>query len=157
MNKLLLLLSLVVGTAGADNLISIEQVGTGNSNTVSVTVEGSDNKIDYSFGGASNSVSIDQKGDDAYVGYTTAWGSGAGWGGDLDGDGNQMDIRQLCNQSSCEGDSFQFHIQGDDNSIAVGQGYHVTTGVGFSLSAGVIYKPTNAFRLGLSYLLFFWL
>lgn len=26
-----------------------------------------------------------------------------------------------------------------------------TTGVGFSLSAGVIYKPTNAFRLGLSY------
>lgn len=132
MNKLLLLLSLVVGTAGADNLISIEQVGTGNSNTVSVTVDGSDNKIDYSFGGASNSVSIDQKGDDAYVGYTTAWGSGAGWGGDLDGDGNQMDIRQLCNQSSCEGDSFQFHIQGDDNSIAVGQGYHVTTGVGFS-------------------------
>ena len=26
-----------------------------------------------------------------------------------------------------------------------------TTGVGFSLSAGVIYKPTNAFRLGISY------
>mgnify|MGYP003123619548 CR=1 FL=1 len=50
MNKLLLLLSLVVGTAGADNLISIEQIGTGNSNTVSVTVDGSDNEVDYSFG-----------------------------------------------------------------------------------------------------------
>ena len=82
MNKLLLLLSLVVGTAGADNLISIEQIGTGNSNTVSVTVDGSDNEVDYSFGGASNSVSIDQKGDDAYIGYTTAWGSGAAWGGE---------------------------------------------------------------------------
>lgn len=28
---------------------------------------------------------------------------------------------------------------------------NLTTGVGFSLSAGVIYKPTNGFRLGLSY------
>ena len=26
-----------------------------------------------------------------------------------------------------------------------------TTGIGFSMSAGIIYKPTNAFRLGLSY------
>ena len=125
MNKLLLLLSLVVGTAGADNLISIEQIGTGNSNTVSVTVDGSDNEVDYSFGGASNSVSIDQKGDDAYVGYTTAWGSGAGWGGDLDGDSNSLSIKQFCNQSPCGGDRFEFHIQGSDNDVDFAQGYRV--------------------------------
>ncbi len=125
MNKLLLLLSFVVGTAGADNLISIEQIGTGNSNTVSVTVDGSDNKVDYSFGGASNSVSIDQKGDDAYVGYTTAWGSGAAWGGDLDGDSNNLNIKQFCNQSLCGGDRFEFHIQGDSNDIDFYQGYRV--------------------------------
>ena len=123
MNKLLLLLLFVVGTAGADNLISIDQVSSGNNNSTTVTVEGSDNEVDYSFGGASNSVSIDQKGDDAYVGYTTAWGSGAAWGGDLDGDSNNLNIKQFCNQSPCGGDRFEFHIQGDSNDIDFYQGY----------------------------------
>ena len=143
MNKLLLLLSLIVGTASADNLISIDQVTSGNSNSITITVEGSDNKIDYSFGGASNNVTIDQKGDDAYVGYTATWGSGAGWGGDLDGDSNDMDIKQLCNQLACEGDRFEFHVAGNNNSIKIGQGYHVQADGTFQSPDSVEYGGHN--------------
>jgi len=136
MNKLLLLLLFVVGTAGADNLISIDQVSSGNNNSTTVTVEGSDNEVDYSFGGANNTVNIDQKGDNAYFGYTTAWGSGASWGGDLAGNYNDLNIKQFCNQSSCGGDRFEFHIQGDSNNVDFGQGYHVT-------NAGSFQTPDN--------------
>jgi len=122
---LLLKISILVFTsvAHADNIINIEQVTSGNSNNITVSMEGSGNKVDYSFGGAGNTVTIDQKGDDGYVGYTTAWGSGAQWGGDLDGDNNNLNIKQLCNQSPCGGDRFEFHIAGNSNDVDFYQGY----------------------------------
>jgi hypothetical protein len=125
--RLLLLIKISISFAFADNLISIDQVTSGNGNSTTVTVDGSDNTVKYSFGGANNTVNIDQKGDDAYVGYTTAWGSGASWGGDLDGDYNNLLTKQLCNQSLCEGDRFEFHIQGDSNTVTLGQGFRVLT------------------------------
>ena len=128
MIRLLLLIKISISFAFADNVITIDQVTSGSGNSTTVTVEGSDNTVDYSFGGANNTVNIDQKGDNAYVGYTTAWGSGAQWGGDLDGDYNDVDIYQLCNQSPCGGDRFEFHIQGNSNDVDFYQGYTVTTG-----------------------------
>ena len=121
------LVTQLVSVAQADNLITVEQVTSGNSNSFSIEVDGSDNTVDISYGGAGNSVSIKQHGDNQYVGYTTAWGSGAGWGGDLDGDNNTMDVRQYCNQATCLGDRFEFHIAGSNNSTVVGQGYNVQT------------------------------
>ena len=40
------------------------------------------------------------------------WGSGYSWGGDIDGDNNSLSIKQLCNQTPCGGDRFEFHITG---------------------------------------------
>ena len=128
--KTLLILSLLLirTEAIADNAVTIEQVTNGNSNSITVSVEGSDNEVNFSFGGASNTVDIEQKGNDAYVGYTTAWGSGAQWGGDLDGDSNSLTVKQLCNQTPCGGDRFEFHIAGNSNDVDFYQGYTVTTG-----------------------------
>jgi hypothetical protein len=121
--RLLLLIKISISFAFADNVITIDQVTSGSGNSTTVTVEGSDNTVDYSFGGANNNVNIDQTGDNAYVGYTTAWGSGAQWGGDLDGDYNDLNVKQYCNQSPCGGDRFEFHIQGNSNDVDFYQGY----------------------------------
>jgi len=121
---ILLLLSIRT-EAVADNAITIEQVTSGNSNSITVSVEGSDNEVNFSFGGASNTVDIEQKGNDAYVGYTSLWGSGSTWGGDLDGDNNNLNVTQTCNQSPCGGDRFEFHIAGNSNDVDFYQGYRV--------------------------------
>ena len=123
----LLLLSLT-NIAFAGNSVIINQVTTGNSNSITVDVDGNDNEINMSHGGGNNTINITQEGKDGYVGYTSAWGSGASWGGDLDGDSNSLLVKQLCNQSTCGGDRFEFHIQGDSNDVKFYQGYTVTTG-----------------------------
>ena len=109
------------------NEIYVSQTGTGNNLNLQISQEGEDNKIDMSIGNhTNNTVEIEQKGDDGYVGYTTLWGSGYSWGGDIDGDNNSLSIKQLCNQTPCGGDRFEFHISGSNNDVDFAQGYHVT-------------------------------
>lgn len=111
------------------NEVYVSQVGTGNDNfTMNIVQDGQDNKVQFSTGGTGNTVTIEQKGDDGYVGYTSLWGSGASWGGDLDGNNNNLNIKQLCNQTPCGGDRFEFHISGNSNDVDFYQGYTVTTG-----------------------------
>src|SRR5210317_1177775 len=97
------------------NEIYVSQTGSGNNLNLQISQDGEDNKIE-----------IEQKGDDGYVGYTSLWGSGYSWGGDIDGDNNSLSIKQLCNQApSCGGDRFEFHISGSGNDVDFAQGYHV--------------------------------
>jgi len=106
------------------NNIYLSQVGTGNDDmTASISQEGEDNTVNMSVGGTGNTITIDQKGDDAYIGYTSIWGSGASWGGDLDGNDNNLNIKQYCNQTVCGGDKFEFHISGSSNDVDFYQGY----------------------------------
>ncbi len=115
---LTLLLSISLSNiAFANNSVIITQVTSGNSNSITVDVDGNNNEINMSHGGGNNTINITQEGEDGYVGYTSAWGSGASWGGDLDGDSNSLLVKQLCNQSTCGGDRFEFHIQGDSNDV----------------------------------------
>ena len=108
------------------NDIYVTQTGTGNTLTLDIEQDGENNTVNFSVGNhAGNSVKIRQETDNSYIGYTTLWGSGLAWGGDLDGSNNSLDIRQWCNQSSCSRDDFQFHIYGDNNSVIFGQGYEI--------------------------------
>ena len=110
------------------NEIYVSQTGTGNNLNLQISQDGEDNKIDMSIGNhTNNTIEIEQKGDDGYVGYTSAWGSGYTWGGDLDGNNNSLSIKQFCNQTPCGGDRFEFHISGSDNDVDFAQGYHVTS------------------------------
>ena len=109
------------------NEIYVSQTGSGNNLNLQISQDGEDNKIDMSIGNhTNNTIEIEQKGDDGYVGYTSLWGSGYNWGGDIDGDNNSLSIKQLCNQApSCGGDRFEFHISGSGNDVDFAQGYHV--------------------------------
>jgi len=107
-----------------DNEVYINQ--SGNNFDLTILQAGYDNKIDFSVGGTNNVVDLLQQGNGGYIGYTSAWGSGLTWGGDLDGDYNNLNIVQTCNQgSSCGGDRFEFHIQGNSNDVDFYQGYRV--------------------------------
>ena len=109
------------------NDIYVSQTGSGDNLNLQILQDGEDNKIDMSIGNhTNNTIEIEQKGDDGYVGYTSLWGSGYSWGGDIDGDNNSLSIKQLCNQApSCGGDRFEFHISGSNNDVDFAQGYHV--------------------------------
>lgn len=107
-----------------DNEVYINQVGNNFDLTINQT--GYNSKVDFSVGGANNVVDITQQGNSAYVGFTTLWGSGLSWGGDLDGDYNNLKIVQTCNQgSSCGSDRFEFHIAGNSNDVDFYQGYRI--------------------------------
>ena len=106
-----------------DNEVLLDQ--TGDNFDLTILQAGYDNTINFSIGGTNNVVDLLQQGG-GYIGYTSAWGSGLAWGGDLDGDYNNLNIVQTCNQgSSCGGDRFEFHIQGNSNDVDFYQGYRV--------------------------------
>lgn len=118
-------LTLTILQSGYDNVVDVSDPITSATFTLDITQRGYSNDVDFSVGGSGNNVDVYQEGNGAYFGYTTAWGSGFLWGGDLDGDNNDLNIVQTCNQSSCGGDRFEFHIQGDDNDVDFYQGYRV--------------------------------
>lgn len=106
-----------------DNSIEIKQVNGGDYFALDITQEGWSNIIDFSFDHQNNTVDLFQSGNNNYIGYTDAWGSGYTWGGDLDGQDNEIEIRQKCSFSTCNDNDFQFHIQGNYNNVVFGQGY----------------------------------
>ena len=117
-------LLLPLSAQAQDNEVYINQ--SGNNFDLTILQAGYDNKIDFSVGGTNNVVDLLQQGNGGYIGYTSVWGSGLAWGGDLDGDYNNLNIVQTCNQgSSCGGDRFEFHIAGNSNDVDFYQGYRI--------------------------------
>jgi hypothetical protein len=108
-----------------DNSITIKQVNSGDNVDLDVTQEGFANTIDFSFDHQNNTMKLIQSGNNNYIGYTDAWGSGYQWGGDLDGQNSDIEIRQKCSFATCNDNDFQFHIQGDSNQVIFGQGYEL--------------------------------
>lgn len=106
-----------------DNHVHVDQVQSGDNFNLAIDQIGHGNLIRFSFNHNNNEVDLLQSGNNMYIGYTDAWGSGYSWGGDLDGLNNEMDIRQKCSASSCNDNDFQFHVWGDDNEVVFGQGY----------------------------------
>ena len=106
-----------------DNHIHVEQVQSGDNFNLTIDQFGYANMVRFSANHDNNSLNLLQVGNNMYIGYTDAWGSGYNWGGDLDGVGNEVDVRQKCSYATCNETDFQFHIWGDDNEVVFGQGY----------------------------------
>tara|TARA_R100001198_G_C5216711_1_gene200214 strand:- start:82 stop:975 length:894 start_codon:yes stop_codon:yes gene_type:complete len=124
-----IILGICIGILGwsfanaGDNHVHVDQVQSGDNFELDVDQIGHNNLVDFSFNHQNNIVNLLQSGNNNYIGYTDLWGSGYNWGGDLDGLDNEVDIRQKCSASSCNDNDFQFHIWGDNNEVAFGQGY----------------------------------
>lgn len=120
---ILVLIFIMSELQAGDNHIHIDQVNSGNTTEISIDQIGHSNLVDFSFNHNSNTISLLQYGNNNYFGYTDAWGSGYSWGGDIDGVGNDLDVRQKCSFSSCNDNDFQLHVWGDSNDVVFGQGY----------------------------------
>ena len=107
------------------NHIHVEQINNGDNVDLQIDQLGYNNLVRFSFDHQNNVIDLTQKGNNMYIGYTDAWGSGYNWGGDLDGHNNDVEVRQRCNVTNCNENDFQFHIWGNYNDVDFGQGYEL--------------------------------
>ena len=118
---------------GYDNSIDVDLglSGFDTSNEFEVYQYGNDNDVFLSIGGTTNSLSFYQEGAKNTIGWTDTWGSGLQYGGDLDGDNNNIMIKQYTDTGKNIADNyFGFHIQGNNNNVKGGQGYIIDSSTG---------------------------
>ena len=116
--------------AGYDNSIDVDLgLASGDSgNEFEVKQDGNDNNLFLSIGGNSNSLWVLQQGQNNEIGWTNSWGSGKAWGGDLDGNSNNLTFRQNCSRgAACGKSDIGFHIKGDSNTVKYGQGVYMAS------------------------------
>ena len=114
---------------GYDNSILVDLgLASGDSdNTFEVKQEGHNNEVFLSVGGTDNTLVFIQQGNNNDISWTDSWGSGKAWGGDLDGNYNNIHIQQKCSFSTCNPNEAQFHISGNSNTVLFGQGYYLSS------------------------------
>ena len=131
---------LIMDQQGNDVIINVLQEGYDNSilvdlglasgdsdNTFEVKQEGHNNEVFLSVGGTDNTLVFIQQGNNNDISWTDSWGSGKAWGGDLDGNYNNIHIQQKCSFSTCNPNEAQFHISGNSNTVLFGQGYYLSS------------------------------
>ena len=122
MRKSVLILLIASSLQADDNHVHIDQAGANMQMEID-QVAGITNKVDLSIDGISNSLDIDQWGSNNEVSWVDYWGSGASWGGDLDGNNNSLHFYQYCSRgSNCAKSDVGFHVWGNDNTVRWGQG-----------------------------------
>ena len=133
--------TLYIDQSGDNVEIDVLQMGTANSididlgiygsnsanNTFETAQDGFNNDVYLSVDGNNNALLFKQEGNNNNIGWTDSWGSGYSWGGDLDGNNNNIEIRQKCSFSTCNANDVQFHIQGNNNDVLFGQGYYLSS------------------------------
>ena len=122
MRKSVLILLIASSLQADDNHVHIDQAGANMQMEID-QVAGITNKVDLSIDGTSNSLDVDQWGSNNEVSWVDYWGSGASWGGDLDGNNNSLHFYQYCSRgTNCAKSDVGFHVWGDDNEVRWGQG-----------------------------------
>ena len=105
----------------AANEIYITQVGTSNNFTLDILQDGDNNEVRLSVSHDNNNLDFDQIGDNNTISWVSYWGSGEGWGGDLDGSSNTIKIEQY-NTTGTDANRVGFHILSSNNTINLCQG-----------------------------------
>jgi len=108
--------------SATDNVINISNPSSSDNLNLNIQQAGYDNEVTLSIGGSSNTLDIYQLGAKNTTKYTDTWGSGYNWGGDLAGNNNDLTVKQYTDTSKSISDNFfGFHIQGNNNTVKVGQ------------------------------------
>ena len=105
----------------AGNSVFIEQIGTSTDSEITIDIDGNNNAVNLTMEGTNNELDITQEGNNNTVSWISYWGSGRNWGGDLDGNNNNIKIEQH-NTTGTDANRVGFHIQSNGNTVHVGQG-----------------------------------
>ena len=127
-----------IGQEGYDNSVNIDLGITVSAyNILKIHQDGFNNDVFFSTDGDNNEMAILQEGAKNSIGWTDTWGSGLYWGGDLDGNDNNIMIKQYTDTGKNIADNyFGFHIQGDNNNVKGGQGYYINDSGSYSGAQG---------------------
>lgn len=126
MKHILILITILSMQLLGDNKIMIDQVGDGLK--FRAEQSGNDNLINFSIRGYGNNIDLLQKGNNNEIEWVDYWGSALTYGGDLDGNNNNIHFAQICDRgSNCTKSDIGFHIPGNSNNIRWGQGYYLTS------------------------------
>lgn len=109
---------------GNANEVYVSVTGTGVG--LSITQSGDNNQVGtstdkFSVNGNSNTMYIWQEGQWNQVFYIAAWGSGTAWGGDVQGNSNDIKIEQY-NTTGTDVNKVGMHVQSSDNNVHICQG-----------------------------------
>jgi len=136
MLRTVLVLFSLISAAYADNSIYIEQIGTSDDTTITITQDGNNNSVNISMDHDDNTLDFTQEGNNNTVSWVSYWGSGKGWGGDLDGTNNSLTFEQY-NTTGTDSNRIGFHMPGNNNTL------HVCQGATFSSSTSTTCSGTT--------------
>ena len=137
----ILLLSSNLNSVLAGNSVHIEQIGTSDDTVITINQDGNDNSVNLSMNHDDNTLDINQVGNNNTVSWVSYWGSGRGWGGDLDGTNNDLKFEQY-NTLGTDSNRIGFHIPGNNNEV------HVCQGATFSSSSDTTCSGSAAQEYG---------
>jgi hypothetical protein len=119
---LTLLLSISLSSiALAGNSVFIEQIGTSTDSEITIDIDGNNNAVNLTMEGTNNELDITQEGNNNTVSWISYWGSGKAWGGDLDGNNNNIKFEQY-NTTGSDSNRIGFHMPGNSNELHICQG-----------------------------------
>ena len=108
-----------------DNIINIDQIQSGNNLDLNIFQVGEQNRTEFTLGGSNIVLEVDQQGTKNKASWVSYWGPMRQYGGDIDGDNNDIGIYQRNEASlTINQNTVGIHIQGDDNTVKIGQGYY---------------------------------
>ena len=115
--------------------VSVTGAGVG----LSITQDGEDNQVGtstdkFSINGSSNTMYIWQEGKWNQVFYVSYWGTGNAFGGDVNGNSNNIKIEQY-NTVGTDVNKVGMHIQSSNNNVHVCQGKSFTDAADTTCSA----------------------
>ena len=115
------LLSINLNSVLAGNSVHIEQIATSDDTSITINQDGNDNSVNFTMAHDDNILNFHQEGNNNIVSYVTYWGSGRGWGGDLDGTSNNLNFKQY-NTIGNDSNRIGFHIPSNGNDVDICQG-----------------------------------
>ena len=108
----------LISVTHAGNSIYLEQIGTSTDTTIDIVQDGNDNAVNLTMEGSDNTLDFNQEGTNNTISWVSYWGSGKAWGGDIDGNDNNITIEQHNNTGS-DVNRVGMHIQSNDNTVTV--------------------------------------
>ena len=132
-----LVMGITVSASSNANEIYLDQSGT--NFDLTITQDGNNNSVGtssakFNIRHDNNTVFILQEGQWNEIHYVSAWGSGASWGGDVDGSGNNLKFEQY-NTTGTDVNKIGMHISSNDNNVHVCQGKSFTDAADTTCSA----------------------
>mgnify|MGYP003631778978 FL=1 len=130
-------MGIMLSPLGSANEVYVKVTGTGIG--LSITQDGDNNQVGtstdkFSVNGNSNTMYIWQEGQWNQVFYVSAWGTGNAFGGDVNGNNNDIKIEQF-NTTGTDVNKVGMHISTSDNNVHVCQGKSFTDAADTTCSA----------------------